>query len=91
MLIEQIIEFELKGPGPLGCTRTSTTSYFHDKTKISTENLQVDHYLLLKYCRRQCILLPSNWAKLLTKFNHKMQGFKLVMQLNCKQKEDWTI
>ena len=35
MLIEQIIDFELRGPGPLGRTCTPKTGYFHDKTKIS--------------------------------------------------------
>ena len=48
MLIEQIIEFKLRGPGPLNGTCTPTTGYFHVKTKISKENLRVD-YLLLKY------------------------------------------
>ena len=32
MLIEQIIEFELRGPRPPGCTYTHTASYFYDKT-----------------------------------------------------------
>ena len=49
MLIEQIIEFELRGLGPLDRTCPPTTGYFHVKTKISTENLRVDYYLLLKY------------------------------------------
>ena len=47
MLIEQI-EFKLRGLGPLNRTYTSTTDYFHVKTKISKENLGVD-YLLLKH------------------------------------------
>ena len=47
MLIQQIIEFELKGPGLSGRTCTSITAYFHDKTKISKENFRVDYYLLL--------------------------------------------
>ena len=37
MLIEQIIEFESRGPGPLGHTGhtcTPTTGYVYDKTKI---------------------------------------------------------
>ena len=36
MLIEQIIEFELRGLGPLGRTRAITpkTGYFPNKTKI---------------------------------------------------------
>ena len=53
MLIEQIIEFQLRGPGPSGRTCTSITGLLHDKTKISKENLRVDYYLLLKCCRRQ--------------------------------------
>ena len=58
MLIEQIIEFELRGCGPPGRSYAPKTGYFYDKTKISQENLRVNHYLLLKYCRRQCTLLP---------------------------------
>ena len=39
MLIEQIIEFELRGPGPPGRTCTPTTGQLHDKIKIFEENL----------------------------------------------------
>ena len=81
MLIEQI--FELRGPGPI-CTLT--TGCFHDKTIISKKKIRVDSYLQLKYCRRQCTLLPPTWAKSLTKFNSKMQDFKRILDLNCKQK-----
>ena len=51
MLVEQI--FELRGPEPPGdaCTRITATGCFHDKT-ISKENIRLDCYLLLKYCRR---------------------------------------
>ena len=56
MLIEQITEFELRGPGPPGRTCTPTTGYFYDKTKISMANLSVYYYLLLKCCTRQCTL-----------------------------------
>ena len=59
MLIEQIIAFDLRGPGPLDGTVTLTTGYFYDKAKTSKENLQVDYYLLLKYCKRQCTLLST--------------------------------
>ena len=72
MLVEQIIEFKWRGPRPPGHTCTTITASFHDKAKISEENLCVDYYLLLKYCRRQCILLLSTWAKSLTKFSTKM-------------------
>ena len=86
MLFEQI--FELRGPGPRGRICTPITGCFHDKTIISEKNLRVGYYLLLKYCRRQCALLPPNWAKSLTKFNPKMIDFKRVLDLNCKQKKN---
>ena len=72
MYIEQIIEFEWRRPGPPGRTCTPIPTYFHDKTKSSKEIFRVDYYLRLKYCRRQCALLPPTWAKSLTKFSIKM-------------------
>ena len=50
MLIEQIIEFELRGPGPPGHNRTvtPTTGYFHGKTKISKSTFRVTYNLLLE-------------------------------------------
>ena len=86
MPIKQI--FEWSGPGPPGRICTTTTGSFHDKTIIFKKNTQLDCYLLLKYCRRQSTLLPPTWAKSLTIFNPKMQDFKRVLDLNCKQKED---
>ena len=62
MIIEQIIELDLMGPGSPGRICTPITGQFHDKTKISKQNLGVDYYLLLKYCTRQCFLLPPIWA-----------------------------
>ena len=56
--MEQIIEIQLRGPGPTDQTCTPITDYFHDKTKISKENLRVDYHLLLKCSKRQCTLLP---------------------------------
>ena len=38
MLIKQIIELQLSGPGPPGGTGTPITGYCHDKTKIPKEN-----------------------------------------------------
>ena len=40
MLIEQLNEFELRGPGPPDhtCTFTLKTDYFHGKAKISKSN-----------------------------------------------------
>ena len=62
MLIERIIKLQLRGPGPPGQTYTPITGYCHDKTKISKENLRVDYYLLLRFCKRQCTLLSSSWT-----------------------------
>ena len=84
MLIEQIIEFQLRGPGPPGRTCTPSTGYFHDKTKISQENLRVDYYLLRKCCKRQCTSLPlPGQNHLQLKFNSKMHNVKRVLDLNC--------
>ena len=66
MLFKQIIEFQLRGPGPPGRTCAPITGLLHDKTKTLKENLRVDCYLRLKYCRRQCALLPPTWTKSLT-------------------------
>ena len=52
MFIEQIIEFELRGPGPPDCTLNPKTGYFCDKTKISKEILRVNYYLLLKILQK---------------------------------------
>ena len=85
MLIERIIELQLRGPGPPNQTCTPITGYFHDKTKVSEENLRVDYYLLLKCCQRQCTLLLPTWiSHLQLKFNSKMQDVKRVLDLNCK-------
>ena len=82
MLIEGIIEFQLKGPAPPGRTCTLITDYCRDKTKISKENLRVDYYLLLKCCKRQCTLLSPTWTRSLTiKFNSKMQDVERVFDL----------
>ena len=88
MLIEQ--NFELREPEPPGRTCTPIAGCFDDKTIISRENFRVDCYSPLKYCWRQCSLLPPTWAKSLTKFNPQIQDFKRVLDLNCKQKKDWT-
>ena len=60
MLIQQIIEFELRGLGPLGRASTSKLFIFLIKQKSLKEDRGVDYYLLLKYCRGQCILLLQN-------------------------------
>ena len=44
MHIEQIVEFELIGPGPPRRTCTPNTGYYHDKAKISKANIQAIIY-----------------------------------------------
>ena len=48
MLIEQVIEFELREHGLPGC-RCTLTGYFHDKTKMSKENLREAANLILSF------------------------------------------
>ena len=92
MLIEQVIEFELRALGlpefkfnnTFTRTCTPTIDYFYEQTKTFWENLRVDYCLLLKYYKRQCTLISPTWAQSLTKFNPKMQDFKRVLDLNCK-------
>ena len=43
MLIEQIIEFGLRGLWSSARTTTPTNGYFHDKTKVSKANLPVNY------------------------------------------------
>ena len=75
MLIEQIIEFKLRGLGPLNRTCIPKTGYFHVKTKISKENLRVD-YLLLKF---------------LKKFNPKLQNYKRIFDQTISKRRIETI
>ena len=85
MLTEQIIEFELKRPGPRHhtCTVTPKTVrlcclffclffFFHAKTKIFKPTLRVIYNLPLKILLWAMYLASlSPWAKLLSKFNPK--------------------
>ena len=48
MLIEEIIEFELKKPGPQGRICTCRTGHFHDMTKQKS---------LKKYRRVDCFII----------------------------------
>ena len=87
MLIEQIIEFDQRGHGPLGRICTSTTGYFHDMRKQKSLRNFIEWIILLfeaKILQETMYLTYPTWAKSLTKFNTKMQDFKRVLNLNCK-------
>ena len=77
MLIEQISEFELRGPGPPGRKYASKLVIFKTKQDSFKEDFRVDCYLLPKYCRRKCVLLLSICANSLTKFNAEMEDFTM--------------
>ena len=59
MLIEQIIEFQLKGPGPFDRACTPVTNKLHDYIKISKKNLRVDYYISAKVLQKaMCFTSP---------------------------------
>ena len=67
MLIKQIIEFQLRGPGPPGRTYIPITDYFHNKTKILKENFRADYYFTAKILQEaMCLTYPHTWTKSLT-------------------------
>ena len=75
MLTKQ--SFELRGLGSPGRKCTPTTGCFHDKTIISNENIRLDCYLLLKYCRGQCTLLPLSGSNHLQNLTPKCKILKV--------------
>ena len=83
MLIEYIINFDLKRPVHFHRTCNSKSGYFDDKTKLSEANLRVNDYLLLKVSQEAIPCFPTR-AKLLIKFTPKIRGFKRVLDLDCK-------
>ena len=62
MMIERIIELQLRGPGPLGKRVLLQLVIFMTKKNFK-ENLRVDYYLLLKCSQRQS---GPTWTKSLT-------------------------
>ena len=79
MLIEQIIEFESKVPGPLVVHIFLKLVIFMTKQKSSKANLRVN-YLMLKMLQKAMYLDFPNLGQV-TKFNPKLQDFKRVLDL----------
>ena len=79
MLIEQIIEFESRVPGPLVVHKFIKTVIFMTKQKSSKANLRV-HYLKLKMLQKAMYLDFPDLDQV-TKSNPKMQDFKRVLDL----------
>ena len=86
MFTEQIIEFELKGPGTPARTCNSKTDYFHDKTKISKDNKFSSESLLpAKHIAEGNVpCFPSPGPSQLQNLSKNC----LVLNENCKQKKD---
>ena len=85
MLIEQF--FELRGPGPPGRICTPITGCFYDKTIISLENILLDCYLLLKYCRKPCTLLSPYLGQIAYKISPQNARFYTCFGLKLQAKE----
>ena len=79
MLIEQIIEFKSRVPGPLVVHIFLKLVIFMTKQKSLKANLNV-HYLMLKmWHKAMCLDFPDLGQ--VTKFHPKMQDFKHVLDL----------
>ena len=77
MLIEQIIEFELRVPIGLWAlvVYVFLKLVIFTKQKSPRQNHRLKYYLV--YRRWQYIVLPMTWAKSLTKFNPKLQNLNV--------------
>ena len=76
MLIEQIIEFESRVPGPLVVHIFLKLVISMTKQKSSKANLRV-HYFMLKMLQKASTLFLD--LDQVTKLNPKMQDFKRVL------------
>ena len=79
MLIEQIIEFESRVPGPMVVHKFVKLVIFMTKQKSSKAYLQI-HYLMLKILQKAMYINFPDLGQV-TKFNPKMQDFKHVLDL----------
>ena len=85
MLIEQIIELQLRGPGPPCRTCTLKTGYVHDKQKSLRKIFEWIIIFCQNVARYDAPYFPlSRPNHLQLKFNSKMQDVKRVLDLNCK-------
>ena len=79
MLIEQIIEFESRVPEPLVAHIFLKLVIFMTKRKSLKANLRVHHLMLKMLLKAMYRDFPDLGQ--VTKFNSKMQDFKLVLAL----------
>ena len=81
MLIEQIIEFELRMPRPLEVHVFLKLAIFMTKQKSLRQYNRLKYYLMLNILLKAMYRDSLTWAKSLTKFDPKMQNFKRVLDL----------
>ena len=79
MLIEQIIEFKLGGLGPLVVHVLLQLVIFMTKQKSGKSSSKL--LFTAKILQEAMYLTSPSLAKLLTKFNPKLQDFKRVLDL----------
>ena len=84
MLIEHIIEFELRGACPPDRTCALRVVIFMTKNKNLKEKFSNGLLFTAKILLEAMYFTFPTWTKSLTKFNSKMQDFKRVLDLNCK-------
>ena len=84
MLIEQIIEFESRVPGPYIFLKLVI---FMTKQKSSKANLRV-HYLILKMLQKAMYFDFLDFGQV-TKLNPEMQDFKRVLDLTWSKERDF--
>ena len=83
MLIEQIIEFELRGAWPPG-RRVLYDWLFSWQNKNLKGKSSNGLLFTAKILLEAMYLTFPTWTKSLAKFNPKMQNIKRVLDLNCK-------
>ena len=85
MLIERIVELQLRVLGPLAEHVLLKLVIFMTKQKFLRKILEKDYYLLLKCCKRQCNLTYPYLDQITyNQIYSKMQDIKRVLNLNCK-------
>ena len=83
MLIEQSIEFKLRGPWPPGRIYSYNWLILLQNKNFSGKSSR-GLLFIAKILQEAVHRLPRTMAKSLTKFKTKMQNFKRVLDLNCK-------
>ena len=96
MLIEHIVEFELRGPGPLVVrTCNPKTGYFHDKTKISQGKSGSELLPIFTGTAKNIgegnvglLCFPPTWLSHLQNVTPKRKVLNVFLDLKCKGRKD---